>query len=220
MNKHKIVYKTEHRNHSTKVSILYCGKFSISLPKPLCRSTLPVSWVGWTVAGVLGTSLKKMGLWSVLSSSVKRRSCHRGCSWHVSWSIGLRRIKVFQMVKWRGSTSIDTQLAMFSTMSSWKYLEKIVFDLGVWYETYFWCSEPAVWNLPILPQKCKLNASSYVFGGRIGSFNARTVLFSNNSNLVFHRVSSKLVLCDWKLTLLICIKLLSLVLKYVSHING
>ena len=65
MNNYKFVYKIEHRNHSKRDSMTSSGKFGISLPKPLCCSILPGSWVGWTVNGVLGTSLKEIGLWAV-----------------------------------------------------------------------------------------------------------------------------------------------------------
>ena len=85
------------------------------------------------------------------------------------------------------------------------------------YLTCLGCIEPVVGNLSFLPRKRVLNASSNVVVGKICSVNVRVVMPTDHSNFVAHCVSSKLILRDWSLPLMICVKLLSLVFNNVPH---
>ena len=142
---------------------------------------------------------------------------HWRCSWHISRTIILSWIEVFQIFKWPRGASIDTQFALWTAASIAHYLEKAALLLWTGYLTYLGCIEPVVGNLSFLPRKCVLNASSNLVVGKICSVNVRVVMPTDRSNFVAHCVSSKLILRDWNLSLMICVKLLSLVLNNVPH---
>ena len=143
--------------------------------------------------------------------------CHWRCSRHISRTIILSWIEVFQINKWPRGASIDTQFALFTAASIAHYLEKAVLRFWTGYLTCLLCIKPVVGNLSFLPWKRLLNAFSNVVVGKICSVNVRVVMPTDHSNFVTHCVSSKLILRDCNLPLMICVKLLSLVLNNVPH---
>ena len=119
--------------------------------------------------------------------------CHWRCSRHISRTIILSWIEVFQIIKWPRGASIDTQFALFTAASIAHYLEKAVLRFWTGYLTCLWCIKPVVGNLSFLPWKCLLNAFSNVVVGKICSINVRVVMPTDHSNFVTHCVSSKLI---------------------------
>ena len=173
----------------------------------LCRSITDGSWIISQHNGVVSCSVLYGG------------GCHWRCSRHISRTIILSWIEVFQIVKWPRGASIHTQFALLTAASIAHYLDKVVLLRWTGYLTCLRCIEPVVGNLSFLPRKCVLNASSDVVVWKICSINVRIVMPTDHSNFVTHCVSSKLILRDWNLSLMIYVKLLSLVLNNVPHCN-